>query len=527
MAKTKGKEVTLPNGKVVETSMTEMPWWTTDQMIGYVPIEFIAPDPGQPREHMDPEELQVLTESVSVEGVVDPIVVTPRTKVPWLKVPADYEAGAFFFIVSGHRRRRAGQIAKLPAVPVRVRIYESEIEHTAERDDLNDNRSNLTAIEEARSIQHRLSLPGNTEEIVAKSKGMSLSTLRNRLALLQLAPDIQDRLNPADKKKKKGLATSIAVELGNLGSPSVEQLEGLGLQLSKEEAGDPDARRHAYQRHVLKIVDDKHLGLERTKVFISNLTQEVKTSSGTGSRRTAEKEPRKRRQSLLALLDFVDDKAELDIRDPEVWFAMFSPTNLTDIRGIIDRLATNAKRFESAALKLDEVVVKKSGKSYRPAGEILENKVTTRDNSPQNTEADAEDEPSDLPEDDGLLVDGFDGDDEDFDNPAEDETPQQPPRREPLPKRTAASPTKIVDRDEVMKRLLARGNGQTFPSITVTVFTTDQGYTLAAIDPKSKGRYKEWYKAGLLKWQREGGKPPKQEKLLINEIEGRQAEAAE
>lgn len=86
-----------------------------------VPPAHLMLDPGQPRKHFDAAALKDLVASVTVSGVIQPIVV--RSFIDGLHDDdADANAGeAKFRIISGERRWRAASEAKLEVVPILVR----------------------------------------------------------------------------------------------------------------------------------------------------------------------------------------------------------------------------------------------------------------------------------------------------------------------------------------------------------------------------------------------------------------------
>src|SRR6476619_4113707 len=79
-----------------------------------VPIEFLKPNPRNPRREFADAELAELAESIRQHGVIQPIVVRP------VRGAQDrYE------IIAGERRWRAAQLASMHEVPI-VTIEESD-----------------------------------------------------------------------------------------------------------------------------------------------------------------------------------------------------------------------------------------------------------------------------------------------------------------------------------------------------------------------------------------------------------------
>src|SRR5947207_14665016 len=72
-----------------------------------VPIEFLRPNPRNPRKNFDDDELEDLTKSIRERGIIQPMLV--RT------IPRAADA---YEIIAGERRWRAAQRAGLREVPI-------------------------------------------------------------------------------------------------------------------------------------------------------------------------------------------------------------------------------------------------------------------------------------------------------------------------------------------------------------------------------------------------------------------------
>lgn len=142
----------------------------------HLPVESVHPNPRQPRRRFEPEAAAGLASSISLQGVLQPIVVRRRA-----------EGG--FELIAGERRWRAARAAGVPTLPAVVRDVD-------DRDSLllglveNVARENLSAVEEARAYaslvdEFELSL-GEVAERVGRSK----SAVSNRLRLLELPEDV-------------------------------------------------------------------------------------------------------------------------------------------------------------------------------------------------------------------------------------------------------------------------------------------------------------------------------------------------
>ena len=69
-----------------------------------LPIHKVEPNPGQPRQDFDEEELQALSESIATHGVVQPLTVREIK-------------GGYYQIIAGERRWRAARMANLSEIP--------------------------------------------------------------------------------------------------------------------------------------------------------------------------------------------------------------------------------------------------------------------------------------------------------------------------------------------------------------------------------------------------------------------------
>lgn len=138
----------------------------------YIDVQKITPNPGQPRAHFDPNELDALAESIRLHGVLQPITVR--------KVSAGYE------LVAGERRLRASKKAGLKTIP--SIIISAEKDRSAEIALIeNLQRSDLNPFETAAAIRALMSEWGMTQSEAAKRLSMSQPALANKLRLLSLS----------------------------------------------------------------------------------------------------------------------------------------------------------------------------------------------------------------------------------------------------------------------------------------------------------------------------------------------------
>jgi ParB family chromosome partitioning protein len=146
-----------------------------------IPIEFLRPNPRNPRLTFKEEDLADLAASIREKGIIQPVIV--RT------VPGVADA---YEIIAGERRWRAAQLAHLSDVPVIV--HEADDREALELAIIeNVQRADLNAIEEAKGYERLSSEFGYSQSDLAKIIGKSRSHVANTLRLLNL-PEASQRL---------------------------------------------------------------------------------------------------------------------------------------------------------------------------------------------------------------------------------------------------------------------------------------------------------------------------------------------
>jgi len=145
-----------------------------------VPIEFIQPNPDQPRKIFDKSSLEDLCQSIKVQGIIQPIIVRKKGE-------NNYE------IVAGERRWRASQLAKLHEVPVVIKDIDDK---TALEFAIIENvqRSDLNAIEESNGYKNLIERHNYTQDQLAEVVGKSRSHISNTIRLSSLPNEIQDMI---------------------------------------------------------------------------------------------------------------------------------------------------------------------------------------------------------------------------------------------------------------------------------------------------------------------------------------------
>src|SRR6185437_9229792 len=151
-----------------------------------LPLDVLQRGRYQPRVDMRPESLQELADSIKSQGVVQPIVVRP------ISSPAAGESQRYE-IIAGERRWRAAQMAGLAQIPAVIRDIPDEAAIAVALIE-NIQRENLNPLEEARALERLISEFELTHQEAAEAVGRSRVSVSNLLRLLELAPEVCERV---------------------------------------------------------------------------------------------------------------------------------------------------------------------------------------------------------------------------------------------------------------------------------------------------------------------------------------------
>jgi ParB family chromosome partitioning protein len=198
----------------------------------YVPIELLRANPNNPRKVFAESELEDLARSIRDKGLLQPLVVRPRSN-------------GEFEIVAGERRWRAAQKANQHELPVLVRdLTDGEALEIALIENIQ--RSDLNPLEEARAYQQLIEQFTYTQHQLADAVGKSRSHVSNTLRLLNLPAEVRKYIE--DGKLTAGHARALvatdapnelADEIIRLGL-SVRQAEGLSRNRPAKPAIPPE-----------------------------------------------------------------------------------------------------------------------------------------------------------------------------------------------------------------------------------------------------------------------------------------------
>jgi ParB family transcriptional regulator, chromosome partitioning protein len=142
-----------------------------------ISLDSIEVNPYQPRTHFDQDALKELSESIKVQGIIQPITVRQLS-------PNKYQ------LISGERRFQASKLAGLKTIPAYIRTANDQqmVEMALIE---NIQRENLNALEVALSYQRLITECNLKQEELGERVSKNRATVNNYLRLLKLPPDIQ------------------------------------------------------------------------------------------------------------------------------------------------------------------------------------------------------------------------------------------------------------------------------------------------------------------------------------------------
>ena len=149
----------------------------SERKLDEVPIEFVSPNPDQPRTNFKRDELEELAASIEKDGLLQPILVRTMGK-------DSYQ------IIAGERRWQACKLVGLKTVPIRIKdVDDGKALELALIE--NVQRSDLNPIEEAYGYRRMMERSNMTQSDVAQAMAKGRSTVANALRLLELPEEAQ------------------------------------------------------------------------------------------------------------------------------------------------------------------------------------------------------------------------------------------------------------------------------------------------------------------------------------------------
>ena len=185
-----------------------------------LPIYKVEPNPDQPRQDFDEEELQALADSIEIHGIIQPLTVRELSS-------------GYYQIIAGERRWRAARMANLSEIPaVIIEADDKKVKELALIENLQ--RQDLNPVEEAMGYQSLIDEYGLTQEDAAKRVGKSRPAVANALRLLSLSPDILEMLRIG--KLTAGHARAVLVlKTEKRQLEAAQKISALGLSVRQAE----------------------------------------------------------------------------------------------------------------------------------------------------------------------------------------------------------------------------------------------------------------------------------------------------
>lgn len=232
-----------------------------------VPIEYLRPNPFQPRQRFGEEDQESLVASIREHGILQPILVR--------RVISEGDDADSYEIIAGERRWRAAQEARLTRIPVLIRDFDdSEALEIALVE--NVQRVDLSPIEEAGGYQRLIDEFGHTQEALGQLIGRSRSHIANTLRLLNLPEEVRNML--ADGRLTAGHARALLgtddpiglarrIVRGGLNVRQAERMKRTGSPKLPSQSPQKDADTLALEKNLshalglsVEIVHDAHKG---------------------------------------------------------------------------------------------------------------------------------------------------------------------------------------------------------------------------------------------------------------------------
>jgi ParB family chromosome partitioning protein len=215
-----------------------------------VSVGTMAPGSFQPRKDMDPARLRELADSISAQGLVQPVVVR------------EADAGRYE-IIAGERRWRAAQLAGLTEVPVIIKKVSDQAALAIALIE-NIQREDLNALEEAEALRRLLDEYRMTHQQLADAVGKSRAAVSNLLRLNDLCPEVKalvaaGQIEMGHARALLALSGAAQIEMAARvveGGLTVRAVEALVQARSKDGAKQQQAAKSKPDPDIRKLEDD-------------------------------------------------------------------------------------------------------------------------------------------------------------------------------------------------------------------------------------------------------------------------------
>lgn len=230
-------------------------------------LEQLHESPWNPRKLFDQAKLAELADSITANGIIEPLLARPNAK--------------GFELAAGHRRYRAAKLAGLVEAPVIIRAM-TDVQFLEVLMIDNLQREDLTALEEAEGYHALMTKGQYTVQRLAERIGRSEKYVYDRVKLRELNP-------VAQKLVREGTITAgHGILLARLKMLDQQRAIDDGLFQVEQLLLDPDSGKTAFERGARKAVSvrelqawiDKYVRFE-TKAVDAMLFPETAAAIGT------------------------------------------------------------------------------------------------------------------------------------------------------------------------------------------------------------------------------------------------------
>lgn len=227
---------------------------SNDQKVSSLLLAEIRPNPYQPRTHFDQESLKELADSITQQGVLQPIIVR-------CSAIKGYE------IIAGERRYRASKLAGLETIPsIICDMTDEQMIETAIIENLQ--REDLTPLEEAHAYKNLMSALHLTQAEAAQRLGKSRAHVANYVRLLDLSEEVKNYLQKGQLSmgqartllgvKNAKEQVKLAHKVVNEGI-TVRQLEKLVQNLNEPVQAAPKVKMIKEEKPKYLLIGEEHL----------------------------------------------------------------------------------------------------------------------------------------------------------------------------------------------------------------------------------------------------------------------------
>lgn len=204
-----------------------------------LPIDLLKRGKYQPRTEFDPVQLQELADSISAQGLIQPIIVRPV-------------GGNGYEILAGERRWRAAQMAGLQDVAVVIKQVDDRAAMAISLVE-NIQREDLNTLDESEALQRLVNEFELTHQQAGDAVGRSRVAVSNLLRLLDLEPGVKQLLRAGKIEMGHGRALlALPVEVQ---ADAANKVALKGLSVRATEALVKQLLKHNDEKRAIKNKD--------------------------------------------------------------------------------------------------------------------------------------------------------------------------------------------------------------------------------------------------------------------------------